>query len=88
MVVAEALAHSVPVIASKGTPWQRVEKMGCGLWVGNDPNSLARAIRQMSAMPLREMGQRGRQWMQDEFSWDRVARDMAELYRNLIARRS
>ena len=26
IVIAEALAHGVPVIAGKGTPWKRVEK--------------------------------------------------------------
>src|SRR5262249_46828558 len=63
LVVAEALAHGVPVIASRSTPWQRVEKVGCGLWVDNDPQSLAKAVLRMSRMPLRTMGQRGRAWM-------------------------
>ena len=66
LVVAEALAHGVPVIASRGTPWRRVEDIGCGLWVENDPESLAAAIQRISAMPLREMGRRGREWMHGE----------------------
>ena len=33
LVVAEALAHGMPIIASKGTPWQRLEEIGCGWWV-------------------------------------------------------
>ncbi len=80
LVVAEALAHGVPVIASKGTPWQRVEEIGCGLWVDNSPESLAAAIKQISRMPLREMGQRGRDWMQREYSWDLMAKRTMELY--------
>jgi glycosyltransferase involved in cell wall biosynthesis len=83
MVVAEALAHGVPVIASKGTPWRRVEGMGCGLWVENDPESLAKAIERMSKMPLREMGQRAREWMEKEFSWSDRAQDMMKLYESL-----
>ena len=83
MVVAEALAHGVPVIASKGTPWGRVEEMGCGLWVDNDPESLAKAIEQMSQMPLFEMGRRGREWMEKEFSWSDRAQDMMKLYETL-----
>ena len=43
MVVAEALGHGVPVVVSRGTPWQRVEREGCGLWVGNRPEELAAA---------------------------------------------
>lgn len=80
MVVAEALAHGVPVIASRGTPWQRVEEMGCGLWVDNAPEELAKAIDQMSRMPLREMGQRGRKWMRREFGWDIRAKEMITCY--------
>lgn len=84
MVVAEALAYGVPVIASRGTPWKRVEEIGCGLWVNNDPTSLAEAIRRIDQMPLREMGQKGREWMEKEFAWSRVAQDMIQLYGRMI----
>jgi glycosyltransferase involved in cell wall biosynthesis len=83
MAIAEALAHSVPVIAAKGTPWERVEANGCGLWVDNDPQSLAHAIRTISAMPLAEMGQKGREWMEREFSWNAIAQQMIAVYRQL-----
>jgi len=85
MVVAEALAYGVPVIVSKGTPWKRLEEIGCGLWVDNDPESLAKSIEQMSRMPLREMGQRGREWMAKEFSWPLIAEKMTDLYKSLLA---
>ena len=81
LVIAEALAHGRPVIASKGTPWNELEQRQCGLWVENDPDSLANAIRQISAMPLRDMGLRGRDWMLREFTWDSVGKRMLDLYR-------
>ena len=84
MVVAEALAYGVPVAVSRGTPWKRVEGTGCGLWVANEPQSLAKAIKQMSRMPLREMGLRGRAWMQREFAWPLVAQRMVQLYQEAI----
>jgi glycosyltransferase involved in cell wall biosynthesis len=80
IVVAEALAHAVPVIASKGTPWSELEVKRCGLWVDNDPATLADAMLKISTMPLQEMGQRGRAWMQEEFSWASVSKDMLALY--------
>lgn len=86
MVVAESLAHGVPVIASRGTPWRRVEEVGCGLWVDNDPESLAGAIERMSRMPLREMGERGRAWMKQEFAWPGIAEQMIGLYQRMIQR--
>lgn len=85
MVIAEALAHGIPVIAGKGTPWQRLEEKQCGFWCDNDPSNLARAIERMESMPLQDMGERGRQWMKSEFNWSEVGRQMAELYRSMQA---
>jgi glycosyltransferase involved in cell wall biosynthesis len=78
--VAEGLAFAVPVIASRSTPWARLADQGCGLWVDNDPESLAQAIGRMRAMPLEEMGRRGREWMLAEFSWDAAAREVCNTY--------
>ncbi len=83
-VVLESLARAVPVIASHGTPWQKVEEMGCGIWCSNSPEQLSAAIDRAAHMPLAEMGQRGREWMQRDFSWNQVAGETIETYRGLI----
>jgi glycosyltransferase involved in cell wall biosynthesis len=88
IVVAEALAHGAAVIASTGTPWKEVERLGCGLWVNNDPASLADAISKMDSMPLAEMGERGRRWMAVDFSWEKCASEMIALYRNILTQSS
>ena len=84
MVVAEALAYGIPVIASTGTPWKRLVEMGCGLWVDNRPETLAQAIKEISQMPLQEMGLRGREWMRKEFAGNIVAEKMITVYRAII----
>ena len=84
MVVAEALARGVPVIASRGTPWARVEEIGCGLWIDNDEGSLADAITRAANLHSKEMGQRGREWMKREFSWTVIAEQMLSQYQELI----
>jgi glycosyltransferase involved in cell wall biosynthesis len=84
IVVAEGLAHGIPVIASTGTPWSRLQTMGCGLWVDNAPESLVGAINKLSRMPLREMGRAGREWMMKEFSWARIAGDMRGCYETVL----
>jgi len=84
-VVSEALVRAVPVIASTGTPWSRLEEMGCGLWVDNGPESLAGAVERISRMALDEMGQRGRNWMLSEFSWQRCTAEMLACYRRVLA---
>jgi glycosyltransferase involved in cell wall biosynthesis len=83
IVVAEALSCGIPVVASRGTPWRQMEEVGCGLCVANDPKSLAGAIDRVSRMPLREMGERGRDWMEREFNWARIAARMVDVYLRL-----
>lgn len=84
MVIAEALAHNLPVIAGKGTPWEGLERNGCGLWVENSPPALAAAIRRARGMPLQEMGRRGRCWMQREFSWECVSRQILQVFQEYV----
>ncbi len=86
IVVAEALAHGLPVVASHGTPWQKVEEKGCGLWVDNSPESLRRAIETMSERPLDVMGDKGQAWMEQEFAWSQIGRQMAAVYTGLSGR--
>ena len=84
MVVAEALAHGLPVISSWGTPWAEIEENHCGLWVNNSPDSLAQAIIKIRTMELPEMGNRGREWMKQYFSWSNMANGMLCLYEKVL----
>jgi glycosyltransferase involved in cell wall biosynthesis len=85
MVVAEALAHGVPVVASRGTPWKELVERQCGLWVENDPPSLVKAITEMRGRNLSQMGKNGRQWMEQSFSWGAVAGRMHAVYTKLVS---
>lgn len=72
LVVAEALAHGKPVITTKGAPWKGIVEHRCGWWTDVDSSSLAAAIKaaiECSPEQLAEMGERGRKWMTEEFSW-------------------
>ncbi|MDH7515718.1 MAG: glycosyltransferase [Bacteroidota bacterium] len=86
LAAAEALAHAVPVIAGKGTPWEGLETHGCGLWVENDPLSLAHALSAMAGADLRAMGEAGRKWVTAEFSWPCIAERICRVYDDLIER--
>lgn len=83
MVVAEALAHGCPVVASKGTPWEDVERQGCGWWTHNEVETLEATLDHAMRLPratLKQMGSRGRAWMQRDFGWDSVAAKMEAAY--------
>lgn len=84
MVVAEALAHGVPVVASKGVPWAEVESRGCGRWVENTPEALASAIRSLSNRDLAAMGYIGRLWMESEFGWESLAARTLQVMTDMV----
>jgi glycosyltransferase involved in cell wall biosynthesis len=81
--VAEALGHGVPCIVSKGAPWKSIESNRCGWWVENDSNSIASSLRTALALSddeRREMGKRGRELVEQNFSWQVIASKYIELY--------
>jgi glycosyltransferase involved in cell wall biosynthesis len=84
ITVAEALAAGTPVIATKGAPWPGLVHEGCGWWIDHGVEPLAAALSKAMAMrreALQEMGAKGRAWMARDFSWDRAAHDMLNIYR-------
>lgn len=76
VVVAEALSFGVPVVTTKGTPWQILENARCGWWVEANCQSLAESLAEamsLSSDVLQEMGARGRELAETQYSWLRVA---------------
>ena len=84
ITVAEALAAKIPVISTKGAPWAGLEQHRCGWWIDHGVEPLVRALRTAMAIPpdeLHAMGTRGCTWMENDFGWDKIARDMLNVYR-------
>lgn len=82
VVVAEALAHGVPVITTKGTPWSSLLEHRCGWQVDIGVEPLVGALREAMALSdakLREMGGRARQ-LAKRFDWSTVTRQVVEVY--------
>jgi glycosyltransferase involved in cell wall biosynthesis len=83
IVIAEALACGVPVITTKGTPWQELQTHRCGWWVEVGAEALLGALRlALSASPeeRREMGERGRALVKSKYTWPAVAAQMKSVY--------
>jgi glycosyltransferase involved in cell wall biosynthesis len=84
LVVAEALACGVPVITTKGTPWNELETHKCGWWIDIGVEPLARALRAAVAMtePERKAkGRRGKALVEDKYSWPGIGGKVAAVYR-------
>jgi glycosyltransferase involved in cell wall biosynthesis len=87
MTVAEALAAGTPVVVSKGAPWEGLEKAGAGWWIENGLNPLVACLEAALASPceaLHAMGERGRDWMRQDFSWPEIAIKTSETYRWIL----
>ncbi|WP_434151405.1 glycosyltransferase [Methylocaldum gracile subsp. desertum] len=87
MTVAEALAHGVPAVVTKGAPWQGLEDHRCGWWIDLSEDSLTACLDQAlmkGDTELRAMGERGRNWMLRQYSWSSVAEKMEHTYSWLL----
>lgn len=83
MVVAEALAHGLPVVATRGTPWASLVERGCGWWVEPTEEALAGALSDavdLTAADRHAMGLRGREYVRTAFSWNGIGSLTAQLY--------
>ncbi len=88
VVVAEALAHGLPVITTQGAPWADLPVFGCGWWIPIGVEPLAEALREAMALSDAEraaMGERGLQYVR-RYDWAAIAEDMAAVYRWVLGR--
>jgi glycosyltransferase involved in cell wall biosynthesis len=87
LVVAEAMAGGVPAVVTDTMPWRELNPRGlgwCAPWA-----DFGRALREACSEDpgqLRLRGQRARDWVLREFSWERPARALAEFYAEIRAR--
>ena len=89
VAVAEALASGLPVITTKGAPWQELVTHRAGWWIDHGPDSLLGALQEAVALTDDErmaMGARGRAFVVNNYSLDMVAAWFHDLYNWLVLR--
>lgn len=83
LVVPEALAAGRPVIATSNSPWKVLTERDCGWCVAPTVEALAGILREALSLPsehLAEMGHRGRELAEEQFSWPRSVGRFISLY--------
>lgn len=86
-VVVEALAHGLPVITTKGTPWQELEAQKCGWWIDIGVAPLAKGLAEALALTdekRHEMGERGHKLVEEKYTWDAVVTAMVKGYEDVF----
>ena len=84
-VVVEALAHGLPVVVSSGAPWSFLEAEGCGWVTDPDVPSLVQSLKVLGdsdEAQRRLMGARGRAYVLQRWTWERVMPEFLTLYRD------
>jgi len=87
IVVAEALVVGVPVITTKGTPWEELKTHNCGWWIDLSVDNLKITLEQAMAstkQELEEMGRRGQVVIQEKYDIKNVAINIVEMYKNVM----
>jgi glycosyltransferase involved in cell wall biosynthesis len=88
MVVAEALAHSLPVLTTTAAPWSILRERGCGWSVDATLDGITEGLCQATGLDseaLRDMGKKGRALVVEKFSWKRIADLMLSTYEEVLA---
>lgn len=91
IVIAEALGAGVPVITTKGAPWEDLQTYKCGWWVNASVDGVRDALHEATRCPKEEliaMGQRGKTLVSEKYTWKKVAEQSLQLYKWLLGRES
>jgi len=87
IVVIEALARSVPVLTTKGAPWEDLLKNNCGFWVENTQNGINEGMLEALSCKkekLTEMGKNGKKMVVKNYVWEDITLKTIELYKWLF----
>ncbi len=91
MAIGEALAHGLPVLTTTAAPWSMLLQRGCGWSVEPTVDGIAEGLQQATlpdSVMLREMGAKGREFVEAEFARERIAKEFVALYADVNQIRS
>ncbi len=86
-VVVEALAVGVPVLTTKGTPWEDLVTDNCGWWIDLSVENLADSLKKIIKTPvsaLEEKGINGRRLVGEKYNFKVVGNAFADLYHKIL----
>jgi glycosyltransferase involved in cell wall biosynthesis len=87
IVVAEALSIGVPVITTRGTPWEDLEKYCCGWWIELSVRTLEDTIVKAFQTPIEVldiMGSKGQKLVAKKYEIKAVASKINDLYKKIL----
>lgn len=83
IVYAESLAAGTPIVASKNTPWQEVEKADCGRWVNNTLEETAQAMVEMLGKDREQMRVNAKE-LAKKYDWKNIAVQFKDVFEKMV----
>lgn len=85
LVILEAMASGIPVIAVSAGAFTELIPAQCGLLCDpNDPGSMAQAVRELFSHDPQSKGREARRYVQHSYSWDAVVTGLMQHYRAVL----
>ncbi len=81
-VYLESLAAGTPIVASKQTPWSKVEAAGCGKWVNNSAEETSQAMLEMLEKS-REQMRKNAKALAKKYDWANIALQFREVFKKM-----
>ena len=82
-VYTESLASGTPIIASKNTPWEEVEKYNCGKWVENSIEKTSNAMNEILQKDREQMRINAKNFSK-KFDWKNIAIEFQQLFKEIL----
>ena len=86
IVIAEALANKLPVITTKGTPWEEIEIHNAGWWLDNNSAELiAQTLRKALSMTSQEVELMGNKAISIArgYDWEKLSSKYVKMYNGI-----
>jgi alpha-1,6-mannosyltransferase len=88
LVVLEAMASGIPVVAVAAGAFTELVSDNCGvLCEANNPDDMARAVRRLFSEDTKEVGHAARQHVEARYSWDTVVAGLLKHYQAVLGHR-
>jgi len=87
LVVPDALSYGLPVITTKGAPWEELETEKCGKWIDIGVEPLTRALKEMMSLSDEErqrMGMHGYDLVNRKYTWHSAGLKIHDAYQGIV----
>jgi alpha-1,6-mannosyltransferase len=85
LVILEAMASGIPVVAVAAGAFQEIVTEQCGLLCApNDPQAMANAVRELFAQGSAALGRQARRHAEQHYAWDTVVNSLLGHYHAVL----